>query len=230
MRVLSQPLTHTSLPPIILVSDFLPSQSMSMELQRQRWEVPLAWIILTLILSLDTFTSVELAVDTSLAMEAIVMGMLEWVCLNCTHVRSTIAPLAMLCSSFQNFAKPWEASKSCYDSNVYPIAPYISDVEFSNSIYMAPDPNTITKETTAFYNKHTHNAGIFPSTKFAVGDALTVLAGATNLNKVFKVKSFKRNRAGVEFAKSGLHQPQLRPILLNCASKVTMDLSFTSIS
>merc|ERR1711968_234297 len=93
-------------------------------------------------------------------------------------------------------------SDACAGNTIVPIAPYISDVKFSNSIYIAKDLNTITLETTFMYNKHTHKAGIFPSTKMAVGDKLTVMdSGATDYNKVFTVTSFERNTAGVEFAK-----------------------------
>merc|ERR1711968_404098 len=93
-------------------------------------------------------------------------------------------------------------SDACAGNTIVPIAPYISDVKFSNSIYIAKDLNTITLETTFIYNKHTHKAGIFPSTKMAVGDKLTVMgSGATDENKVFTVTSFERNTAGVEFAK-----------------------------
>lgn len=90
----------------------------------------------------------------------------------------------------------------CNGNSIVPIAPYISDVKFSNSIYIAKDLNTITLETTFMYNKNSHKAGIFPSTKMAVGDKLTVIgSGATDENKVFTVTSFERNTAGVEFAK-----------------------------
>merc|ERR1711968_45016 len=93
-------------------------------------------------------------------------------------------------------------SDACAGNTIVPIAPYISDVKFSNSIYITKDLNTITLETTFMYNKHTHKAGIFPSTKMAVGDKLTVMdSGATDYNKVFTVTSFERNTAGVEFAK-----------------------------
>lgn len=105
---------------------------------------------------------------------------------------------------FRTSAKPGSPS-NCATATIYPIAPYISDVAFSNSIYMAKSLNVITGKTNVFYNKHTHNAGVFPSTKFAIGDKLTVLAQTVSsgpfLHKVFTVKSFKRNSAGVEFAK-----------------------------
>lgn len=101
-----------------------------------------------------------------------------------------------------SFHESTATTASCAGNSIVPIAPYISDVKFSNSIYIAKDLNTITLETTFMYNKHTHKAGIFPSTKMAVGDKLTVMdSGATDYNKVFTVTSFERNTAGVEFAK-----------------------------
>jgi len=103
-------------------------------------------------------------------------------------------------AAFHEFTS--SSTKICDGNSIIPIAPYISDVKFSNSFYIAKDLNTITLETTFMYNKHSHKAGIFPSTKMAVGDKLTVIeSGATDENKVFTVTSFERNTAGVEFAK-----------------------------